>query len=132
MLGPSRSGKTSSLIIPNLLTTQRSSVITSTKDDIVRIMANVRSDAATLLFDPSGTIATPSGVRRVGYSPVRQAQTWDGAVLATRSLLDVQSHGRGGAFETHWSERAGALIAPLLHAAALAGRSLPHLSLIHI
>jgi len=126
VLGPSRSGKTSSLIIPNLLTTQRSSVITSTKDDIVRIMANVRSDAATLLFDPSGTIATPSGVRRVGYSPVRQAQTWDGAVLATRSLLDVQSHGRGGAFETHWSERAGALIAPLLHAAALAGRSLPH------
>ena len=126
VLGPSRSGKTTSLIVPNLLLTQRSSVITSTKDDIVRTMATARSDGAVLLFDPSGTIATPPGVHRVGYSPVRQARTWDGAVLATRSLLDVQGHARHGRGEDHWSERASALIAPLLHASALRDESLAH------
>ncbi len=124
VLGPSRSGKTTSLIVPNLLLTQRSSVITSTKDDIVRVMATARSDSAVLLYDPSGTIATPPGVHRVGYSPVRQARTWDGAVLATRSLLDVQNHSRHGRGEDHWSERASALVAPLLHASALRDEAL--------
>jgi len=124
VLGPSRSGKTSSLIVPNLLLTQRSSVITSTKDDIVRVMAGARSDGVALLYDPSGTIPTPPGVHRVGYSPLRQSRTWDGAVLATRSLLDVQSHARAGRGEDHWTERASALVAPLLHASAMQDETL--------
>ena len=124
VLGPSRSGKTSSLIVPNLLMTTRSCVVTSTKDDVVSLMARARRDSATLLYDPSGTIATPPGVHRVGYSPVRQSETWDGAVLATRSLLDVARRARVERGDDHWSERAGALVAPLLHAAALNGDSL--------
>jgi len=94
----------------------------------VREMATARHDGSVLLFDPSGTVPTPPGVRRVGYSPLRQAHTWDGAVLATRSLLDVQSHARSHRGEDHWSERAGALLAPLLHAAALRDESLPQLT----
>jgi type IV secretory pathway TraG/TraD family ATPase VirD4 len=128
VLGPSRSGKTTSLIIPNLLLTSRSSVITSTKDDVVRAMSGARSDGATLLFDPSGTVPTPPGVRRVGYSPVRQAQSWDGAVLAARSLVDVSRRRHLDEGDSHWNERAGALVAPLLHAAALGGESLGQLA----
>ncbi len=124
VLGPSRSGKTSSLIIPNLLMTTRSCVITSTKDDVISHMARTRRDGATLLYDPSGTITTPPGVHRIGYSPVHQSRTWDGAVLATRSLLDVARRSRAERGDDHWSERAGALVAPLLHAAALADDSL--------
>ncbi len=124
VLGPSRSGKTSSLIVPNLLLTTRSCVVTSTKDDVVTLMARSRRDGATLLYDPSGTIATPPGVHRIGYSPIRQSQTWDGAVLATRSLLDVARRTHVERGDDHWSERAGALVAPLLHAAALADESL--------
>lgn len=124
VLGPSRSGKTTSLIVPNLLTTKRSSIITSTKDDVIRTMMNARSDASVLLFDPSGTVPTPPGVRRVGYSPLRQARSWDGAVLAARSLLDVSQRQRVDQGDDHWSERAGALVAPLLHAASLRDRSL--------
>jgi type IV secretory pathway TraG/TraD family ATPase VirD4 len=124
VLGPSRSGKTTSLIIPNLLTTSRSSIITSTKDDVVRTMGNARHDATTLLFDPSGTVPTPPGVRRVGYSPLRQALTWDGAVLAARSLVDVSRRRHLDEGDSHWNERAGALVAPLLHGAALRGDSL--------
>ena len=128
VLGPSRSGKTSSLVIPNLLTTTRSALVTSTKDDVVDIMAGARGDGATLLFDPSGTIRTPPGVQRVGYSPVHQARSWDGAVLATRSLVDVAHRGRGERGDDHWNERAGALLAPLLHFASLNGESLGQLA----
>lgn len=128
VLGPTRSGKTSSIIMPNLLMTSDSCVVTSTKDDVINAMARVRHDGATLLFDPSGTIATPPGVQRVGYSPLRQSTTWDGAVLAARSLLDVARRGRGERGDDHWSERAGALVAPLLHASALRDESLGQLA----
>lgn len=128
ILGPTRSGKTSSVIIPNLLTTLSSAIVTSTKDDVVRQMAQARSDGATLLFDPSGTVDTPRGVHRVGYSPIRQARDWDGAVLVARGLLDVSRRSRVERGDDHWSERAGALVAPLLHAAALSGESLGQLA----
>ncbi|NNN10015.1 MAG: type IV secretory system conjugative DNA transfer family protein [Acidimicrobiaceae bacterium] len=128
VLGPSRSGKTTSLIIPNLLLTSRSSLITSTKDDVVRAMSGARHDGATLLFDPSGTVPTPPGVRRVGYSPIRQSKTWDGAVLAARSLVDVSRRRHLDEGDSHWNERAGALVAPLLHASALRGESLGQLA----
>jgi type IV secretory pathway TraG/TraD family ATPase VirD4 len=128
VLGPSRSGKTTSLIIPNLLLTSRSCVVTSTKNDVVSLMARTKRDGATLLFDPSGTVETPPGVRRIGYSPIRQSLEWDGAVLASRSLVDVARRGRGDRADDHWTERAGALVAPLLHAAALKDETLGRLA----
>ena len=128
VLGPSRSGKTSTLVIPNLLLARHSCVITSTKTDVVEQMAHARRDVVMMMFDPSGTVTPPPGVRRVGYSPVRQARTWDGAVLATRSLVDVARRGRIERGDDHWTERAGALVAPLLHAAALRDESLGELA----
>ena len=123
VVGPSRSGKTSSLIIPNLLTTSRAVVTTSTKDDVVRTMSESARAHETLLFDPSGTVPTPPGVRRVGYSPLRAAREWDHAVVVTRTLVD-STHGRHAESSSHWVERAGALVAPLLHASSLMNESL--------
>ena len=128
VLGPTRSGKTSSIIVPNLLMTRDACVVTSTKDDVVSLMSRTRHDGATLLFDPSGTVTTPPGVHRVGYSPLRQSLTWDGAVLASRSLLDVARRGRYERSDDHWSERASALVAPLMHACALRDESLGQLA----
>ncbi len=128
VLGPTRSGKTSSIIVPNLLMTSDACVVTSTKSDVVSLMARTRRNGATLLFDPSGTVVTPPGVHRVGYSPLRQSLTWDGAVLASRSLLDVARRGRGDRGDDHWSERSGALVAPLMHASALRSESLGQLA----
>ena len=128
VLGPSRSGKTSSFVLPNLLMTSRSCVVTSTKNDVVSMMAGARGDGATLLFDPSGTVSTPPGVQRVGYSPLRQSFSWDGAVLASRSLIDVARRGRTERGDDHWTERAGALVAPLLHGCALRGETLGQLA----
>jgi type IV secretion system protein VirD4 len=128
VLGPSRSGKTSSLIVPNLLITRRPCVITSTKNDVVEMMSRVHRDGSTLLFDPSGTVDTPPGVHRIGYSPIRQSSTWDGAVLASRSLIDIARRGHYERSDDHWTERAGALVAPLLHAAALRDETLGQLA----
>jgi type IV secretion system protein VirD4 len=128
VLGPTRSGKTTSIIVPNLLMTTDACVVTSTKNDVVSLMSNARRDGATLLFDPSGTVATPPRVHRIGYSPLRQSLTWDGAVLASRSLLDVARRGRGDRSDDHWTERAGALVAPMMHASALKGESLGRLA----
>jgi type IV secretion system protein VirD4 len=128
VLGPSRSGKTTSLVLPNLLITSRSCVVTSTKNDVVSLMSRTRREGATLLFDPSGTVTTPPGVHRIGYSPIRQSLSWDGAVLATRSLIDVARRGRTERGDDHWTERAGTLVAPLLHASALRGESLGQLA----
>ena len=128
VLGPSRSGKTSAIVVPNLLITNASCVVTSTKNDVVEAMARAQRQGATLLFDPSGTVPTPRGVHRVGYSPIRQSFSWDGAVLASRSLIDVARRGRGYRGDDHWTERAGALVAPLLHATSLRNESLAQLA----
>ena len=127
VLGPSRSGKTSSIIIPNLLMSEHSCVITSTKDDVLQLMSKSRRKGANLLFDPSGIVPTPPGVEKIGYSPIRQSETWDGAILATRSLVDVARRGNSGQADDHWTERASALVAPLMHYAALEKLSLAQL-----
>jgi len=128
VLGPSRSGKTSCLIIPNLLMTEHGAVTTSTKNDVVRIIASARTDVAHLLFDPSGTVPVPPGVSAVGFSPIKLASTWDGSLLVTRSLSDTQQTMRSAHGDDHWTERSSALLAPLLHAAALNGTSLSKLA----
>lgn len=129
VLGPSRSGKTSGVIIPNLLMNSYSSLVTSTKNDVVETLSKSHHDGALLLFDPSGTVTTPPGVHRIGYSPLRQSKTWDGAVLAARSLVDVARRGLFERSDDHWTERAGALVAPLLHSASLQNMTLGALTL---
>lgn len=124
VLGPSRSGKTSSLVIPNVLAAPGAVVSTSTKPDVLLATAASRAHAGwPLLYDPSGTVAPPPGVTRVGWSPVAASAAWEGA-LATADAM-VRAAGRGGASwpagHEHWSERATALLAPLLHAASLDG-----------
>jgi type IV secretion system protein VirD4 len=123
VLGPTRSGKTSSLLVPNVLLARHAVVTTSTKDDVVRATSTRRSDVGhVLLFDPSGTVEAPEGVTRVGWSPIHGSARWDAAVLMADSLADAARHRpRGSGAVDHWTERASALLAPLLHAAALQG-----------
>jgi len=127
VLGPSRSGKTSSLVIPNVLAAPGAVVSTSTKADVLHQTAAARSAAGwALLYDPGGVIECPPGVQRVGWSPVNAAGTWDGALMMADSMSGAVRPTRGQAApgEAHWSERSVSLLAPLLHAAALAGSSM--------
>ena len=71
---------------------------------------------------------TPVGVERVRWSPVTGCARWDDALLVARGLVGSTrpSGGRGDGEigVDHWTERAQALLAPVLHAAALEGAEL--------
>ena len=126
VLGPSRSGKTSALIVPNVLAAPGPVVVTSTKPDVLRATAAARSTSGwCLAFDPTGSLELPPGVHRVGWSPVGAAREWSGALEVAGAMVHTARGRSGGATgagaESHWNERAAALLAPLLHAASLQG-----------
>ena len=120
VLGPPRSGKTSSLVIPNILLSDGPVVSTSTKPDVMRATASSRSSEGwTFLYDPSGEVECPPGVERVGWSPLTTARAWDAAVVTADAMVGAtRLHGQRSG-EHHWTERAGALLSTLIHAAAL-------------
>ena len=126
VLGPPRSGKTSSLVIPNILLSDGAVVSTSTKPDVMRATARSRGgDGWAFLYDPSGEVDCPHGVERVGWSPLTAAVAWDAAVVTADAMVGASRLNGLRTGEHHWTERAGALLSTLLHAAALEGLQMP-------
>lgn len=122
VLGPPRSGKTTSVVVPTVLTARGAVVATSTKTDVLSTTLRSRSGRGRCwLFDPSGTVTVPDGVTRLSWSPVIGCDDWGQAVATAHVLARAARPGRGLVDGDHWTERAEALLAPLLHAAALAG-----------
>ncbi|GAC1304872.1 MAG: type IV secretory system conjugative DNA transfer family protein [Acidimicrobiales bacterium] len=125
VLGPPRSGKTSSLVVPNVLVAWGPVVSTSTKPDVMAAtLAGRARRGRCWLYDPSGTVARPEGVSPLRWSPVGSATTWDGALLVARALVGSAPSAMGMTDADHWTERAEALLAPLLHAGARGGDDL--------
>lgn len=122
VLGPPRSGKTSGLAVPNTLCAPGPVVVTSTKPDVMAATLDRRSARGRCwLLDPSGSVRPPAGVERIRWSPVAAARTWDESLVVARSMVGAaRPAGRRGE-SAHWTERAEALLAPLLHAAHLQG-----------
>ena len=119
MLGPPRAGKTSSLVIPNILLSDGPVVSTSTKPDVMRATASSRGvEGWSFLYDPSGEVECPPGVERIGWSPLTTAGDWDAAVVTADAMVGASRLSGQRTGEHHWSERAGALLSTLLHAAA--------------
>jgi type IV secretory pathway TraG/TraD family ATPase VirD4 len=118
LLGPPRSGKTSSVIIPAVLAHEGPAVVTSTKPDVARATARTRSrDGRVWMFDPTGASRPPAGLEQLRWSPVTSALTWDGAVVIARAM--TVNVGAGTTDRSHWANRAQALLASMLHAAAV-------------
>jgi len=124
VLGPPRSGKTTSVVVPNLLTAPGAVVTTSTKMDVLMWSAKVRSlRGRTWLFDPSGTVDR-QWLTPLRWSPVIGCERWEVAVGRAHALASAAQPGRGLGGPDHWTERAEALLGPLLHAAALGGKTM--------
>ena len=71
MLGPPRSGKTSSVVVPNVFAAAGAVVAVSTKRDVMNETSSARARLGEcLLFDPSGTVEVPRHVRPIGWSPL--------------------------------------------------------------
>ncbi len=96
VLGPPRSGKTSSIVVPTVLGAPGAVVSTSTKPDVLQATADARQTVGPcLLYDPSGTVEAPRGVERVRWSPVESCRSWDDALLVARSLVGAARPGAG-------------------------------------
>ncbi len=123
LLGPPRSGKTSGVMIPALLAHTGPAVSTSTKPDVARATRLVRAVEGRLwAFDPTGTTPPGAGMRELRWSPVGGSVSWDGALLIARAM--TTNIGAGTTERSHWASRAQALLAPMLHAAAVHGREM--------
>jgi type IV secretory pathway TraG/TraD family ATPase VirD4 len=124
VLGPPRSGKSQAVMIPALLSHSGPVVSASTKPDVLAASAQARSRLGRVwVFDPSGLERVPSALA-LRWSPVTAAQSWDGALLMARAMVTGSGVGAGTTDGTHWSKRAAALLAPLLHVAAIGGQGI--------
>jgi type IV secretion system protein VirD4 len=123
ILGPPRSGKTSAVMIPALMAASGAVVSTSTKPDVMRATMPARAEVGEVwLFDPSASEPVPEGARGLSWSPVSASCTWDEALIMARAMTTAARTGVGTTNENHWSERAAALLGPLLYAAHLTDR----------
>lgn len=123
VIGPPRSGKTSGVIIPNILAWTGPVVCTSTRRDVLDACHGLRSKRGEVwCFDPVGLVASsmPGTVRRLDWSPLRGAEVFDTALARARALLAGAADGTEG--RDHWRARGTQLLGALLHAAALAER----------
>jgi Type IV secretory system Conjugative DNA transfer len=123
VIGPPRSGKTSGVIIPNVVAWTGPIVVTSTRRDVLDACHGIRSQRGTTwCFDPVGLVAStmPPTVHRLHWSPLRGAEQFDTALARARALLAGSADGTEG--RDHWRARGTQLLASLLQAAALAMR----------
>ncbi len=122
VLGPPRSGKTSSLVVPNVLAAPGPVVVTSTKLDVLQTtLAGRCALGRCWVLDPTGTVPVPPGACSVRWSPVEASGDWEEALVTARVMSQAaRPDGRTGE-SAHWTERAEALLGPLFHASALTG-----------
>jgi type IV secretory pathway TraG/TraD family ATPase VirD4 len=124
VLGPPRSGKTSAVVIPSVLSAPGAVVSTSTKLDVFEATAAHRSQSGQVwVFDPSGIGVVPPGARRLRWSPITPGRSWDDTLTTAAAMVDAAKLGSGGDAD-YWNERAGAMLAALLHAAVIDRRSI--------
>lgn len=113
LLGVQRSGKTSTVVVPTLLSWSGTAVATSTKEELVRLTARARSNLGTVFvfapLDREVTWITDLGL---------QAATWDpiGSVSDCASAAELADHftaaGKRGS-DAHWYLSAASLITAL-------------------
>jgi type IV secretion system protein VirD4 len=120
VIGPPRSGKTTRIMMPAVAFHPGPVVVTSTKPDVLHATVAARSSRGRcFLWDPTATTPTPPGVHPLRWSPILGCHDWDSAVARAHALANAARPDAHRGFDGHWVERAQALLAPLLHAAAL-------------
>ena len=122
VLGPPRSGKTSSIVVPSILEAPAAVVSTSTKGDVLQATYPWRSRfGVCYVFDPTGSVALPRGAVELRWSPISGCEDFEAANAMAYALANAAAPAGERGEGAHWVERAEALLAPLLHAAATAG-----------
>lgn len=120
VVGPTQTMKTSGLAVPAILEWRGPVVATSVKTDLVRDTLAARTAAGpTWVYDPAACTGLPAAT----WSPLRQATTWTGARRVAAAL--VAAAGDDGLTDGRfWYATAAKLLAPMLLAAAVSGRTM--------
>jgi type IV secretion system protein VirD4 len=127
VLGPTRSGKTSSIIIPSILAANGPVVSTSTKLDVLSRSFNGRGLLGRcFLFDPLGHYCDeiPQSIIPASFSPLQACDTWENSLLTAYNMVKSVSHLATNPETSHWLERAQALLAPVMYAFKLSTASM--------
>ena len=119
VVSPPRVGKSSGYVIPWLLDHDGPALALSTKLDTYNATAPYRRSLGRVwVYDPFGD--GPSA----GFSPLVPARTWSGALRAGEALASAAHPDQANAANEFWDKEAASMLAPLLHAAALAGEDM--------
>ena len=122
-LGPSRSGKTSGVVIPNACSWRAGSLVAvSTKQDVLYAALPTREQLGDVyLLDVLNVVSEvmlSENVRRVRWTPLRGCANWSTARARAAAMM-----GAGRKADTtdasHWATQGEHVLAPVFHAAAL-------------
>ena len=115
VIAPPRAGKSSGFVVPWLLDHDGPALALSTKRDVYEATAAHRSRVGEVwVYDPFGD------ERSASFTPLVPAGSWDGAIRAGEALASAAHPDQANAANEFWDKEAASMLAPLLHAAALA------------
>ncbi|MGH9063177.1 MAG: type IV secretory system conjugative DNA transfer family protein [Acidimicrobiales bacterium] len=117
VLGPPRSGKGVSIIIPGVLDTPGAAVVTATRPDTLRATGGLRAKGRpVVVFDPQGI----SGfTQRLAWSPVHGCEAPEVAILRGSGLAAGAGFQGSTTDADYWTRCAAIVLQCYLHAAAL-------------
>ncbi len=125
-VAPTRSGKTTRIVVPALLEHPGPAIVLLNKTDVVLDTVKEREQRGPVWVCAPFTCALP---HRCGWSPLAGCEGWEYALRMGRWLFDADptisqgSQDSGGA-RFYNREAVGVALPPLLHAAALGGRNM--------
>jgi type IV secretion system protein VirD4 len=119
VVAPPRAGKSSGFVVPWLLDHDGPALVLSTKRDIYEATAPFRRGLGRVwVYDPFGDRAS------AGFTPLVPARTWAGAIRGGEALASAAHPDQANAANEFWDKEAASMLAPLLHAASLAGEGM--------
>ena len=121
VIGPTQSGKTTSLAVPAILGWRGPVVAASVKSDLLRHTLGTRARLGQVwCIDPTGS----TGARASTWSPLTGCGQWREACRAAAELCEAAKGEGTTADGEFWYATAGKLLAPLFVAAALDRRTM--------
>jgi type IV secretory pathway TraG/TraD family ATPase VirD4 len=116
VVAPTRTGKSTRLVVPNLLRWDGPAVVTSVKRDVYDLTVTRRQTFGPVaLFDPTGATGIKNTVR---WSPLLSSVTFPDATRTATWLADAAAVEDRSEAAKFWETLATKLLAPLLFAAA--------------
>lgn len=122
VIAPPRAGKSSGFVVPWLFDHDGPALVLSTKRDVFDATAAHRRDLGRVwVYDPFGSEES------AGFTPLIPARTWPGAIRTGEALASAAHPDQANAANEFWDKEAASMLAPLLHAAVLAGAGMSEL-----